>query len=169
MGQLFRISLFALALFAFATPNLSADTDRIKLRLYQKYKPGHNPTDFNLGWEMAEFIQGERERVCPDSGKNCKAMPPLSDSSYVGLRGSVKRVDGGFLITCEMMTPTYLLSDGRIVHDKQPWAGMVVARDQYVVYIEEAGEYEQLRNIVIDYMGSIVDENLNVTRFVAVR
>jgi hypothetical protein len=46
---------------------------------------------------------------------------------------------------------------------------MVVARDQFVVYIEEPGQYAQLQNIVIDYTGSVVDENLNVTRFVPVR
>jgi hypothetical protein len=118
---------------------------------------------------MDEFIEGSASRVCPDSGNNCQAIPPLSDSTYVGLRGTVQRVDGGFLVSCQMTTPTYLLSDGRIVHDKQSWAGMVVARDQFVVYVEEPGQYAQLQNIVIDYTGSVVDENLNVTRFVPVR
>lgn len=165
MVQLLRITICALALIAFVAPSASAEVDAT----LQVYKRTRGATELKL--ELAEEYPGAPRggSVCPDSGKGCGFTPNLDQSSFRPLRGSVKRVDGGFLITCEMVTPAYELADGRIVYDNQPWAGMTVVPNQFIVYIQEAGEYTQLKNIVIDYTGSVVDENLNVTRFVAVR
>lgn len=172
MGRFFRFSLVAAVVVAVSGMVASAGIDDgLRLRVYKKFKPGaENPGAYTMTWRGHEaVIAGIADRVCTDTGNGCQPIPPLSDSTYVGLRGSVQRVDGGFLVSCEMMTPAYLLSTGEIVHDSKATAGMVVRKDQYVVVITESNEYPQLNNVVIDYTGSVVDNNLMVTRFVAVR
>jgi hypothetical protein len=170
MTHLLRFSLLALLLIAIAAPNASADVDRAKMRVQKSKGPGIGNFIYVLSYDRSAEITGMTPaRVCPDSGSECGPTAPVDDSTRRQLRGTVKRVDGGFLVTCEMITPTYELTNGQIVHDKQPMAGMIVGRDQFVVAIEEAGQYEHLRNVVVDYTGCVVDDNLNVTRFVAVR
>ena len=172
MGRLFRFSLVAAVLVAISGMAASADIgDGVRLRVYKKFKPGAaNPGLYTMTWRGIEGVEsGMYDRICTDTGNGCQPIPPLSDSTYVGLRGRVQQVDGGFLVSCEMMTPAYQLSTGEIVHDRKPTAGMVVRPDTYVVVITESSEYPQLNNVVIDYTGSVVDNDLMVTRFVAVR
>lgn len=107
---------------------------------------------------------------CADSGFDCTYTeefnnPHISDPTS----GFVRRVPGGFLVTVPMVGFNASLTDGTNLGASMPWPGRIVGSNERKVRLVAASGAEELTNVVVDFTGCIVDEDLYVTKFVAVR
>jgi len=112
----------------------------------------------------------DRDDACADVGDDCTHKytlenPHLSNPTV----GRILRVSGGFLVTVPMVATEVYMTDGTHVGIALPWPGRTVERNERVVRLLSATAAEELTNVVVDFTGCTVDQDLNVTKFVAVR
>lgn len=112
----------------------------------------------------------DRDDACTDVGDDCSHKYTL-DNPHVSnpTVGGILRVSGGFLVTVPMVATEVYMTDGTRVGIALPWPGRTVEPNERVVRLLSATAAEELTNVVIDFTGCIVDQDLNVTKFVAVR
>jgi hypothetical protein len=124
--------------------------------------------------QLRRFYKDRWERrlpdFCTDEGQDCTHKytldnPQVSDPSL----GRILRVSGGFLVTVPMVATEVYMTDGTSLGVATPWPGRTVERNERTVRLVSAPTAEELSNVVVDFTGCIVDQDLNVTKFVAVR
>lgn len=117
-----------------------------------------------------ERWRNNRADACTDDGDDCTHTYTLDNPSHSNPTvGRILRVSGGFLVTVPMVATEVYMTDGTRVGIALPWPGRTVERNERVVRLLSATAAEELTNVVVDFTGCTVDQDLNVTKFVAVR
>ncbi len=107
---------------------------------------------------------------CTDEGQDCTHEYTMDNPQvYDPTLGRILRVSGGFLVTVPMVATEVYMTDGTSLGVATPWPGRTVERNERTVRLVSAPTADELTNVVVDFTGCIVDQDLNVTKFVAVR
>lgn len=161
---------FAIAdMHAFAGAGTGTGSEGVTPVQFVAYRERGGDTAKLYRWYPDRWKEG-RSDFCVDSGSDCTFSlefnnPNISDPTS----GFVRRVPGGFLVTVPMVAFSASLTDGTSLGISMPWPGRVVGRNERKVRLVTASGAEELANIVVDFTGCIVDQDLYVTKFVAVR
>ena len=172
MSTFFRLSVVAATVVMAATMNavagdlnqVSEETISVRISPIARFTEEKDPS-YNKKWYEEDY-RNPWKNPCRDSGSDCKEEVVIDGVEAV--EAYARPVSGGYLVTAKMVPARVELATGVDVGEFQPTAGSKVEANQYVVRVSDT-QISALKNVVVDFGGCVVDENLNVTKFVAVR
>ncbi|MBU3741203.1 MAG: hypothetical protein FGM24_02840 [Candidatus Kapabacteria bacterium] len=170
MSTFFRLSVVAVAVVMASTMSAVAGNGftttgpSVSIQVSPIAKFGDTPKH-NQKW-FEEDYENPYKNPCRDTGSDCINT---GDQYYIeSVSASAQPVQGGYIITASMIPLNTELASGVKVGTFPPTAGTVLLRGQYEVRISSS-PVSSLRNVVVDFGGCVVDQNLNVTKFIPIQ
>ncbi|MBU3699219.1 MAG: hypothetical protein FGM33_04305 [Candidatus Kapabacteria bacterium] len=126
---------------------------------------GPNTPDFNLEYvPNAPRDDNGWANNCPKPGNTCKCITAELKSDP-----KVEDAPGGYLITLEIASITFVTRDGGSHTTEVSPVGRTFGENELLFRIDECSKDSRLEGLTFDLKGHTVDRQGRVTMFVAVR